>query len=117
MLDRDQIELLFLDHLKNAIEAQVELKPGMVYNKEGSKRLNNGVSIVVHSNDHDTHFHVQHVGRGIDAKFSFPSIKFIKYERNKDTFSSRELANIITTCNIPMYREFIEGELQKARRI
>ncbi len=71
MLDRDQIELLFLDHLKNAIEAQFELKPGVVSNKGGSKRLNNGILLVVHSDDHDTHFHIQHLGRGIDAKFSY----------------------------------------------
>jgi hypothetical protein len=113
MFTNEQIESLFLDHLKNAIDANFELGKDMVSNKEGSKKMDNGVSVVVHSNDHDTHFHIKHRERGINATFSFPIIALIEYRNSRNTFSSRELKNIITTCNIPMYTNFISRELKK----
>ncbi len=113
MLSNEQVRSLFFDHLKNAIDTELELGPGIVYNKEGSKRMDNGITLIVHSNDHDTHFHIKHRERGINAVFSFPSIAFMDYRNSNATFSSRELKNIITTCSIPMYRDFIERELKK----
>ncbi|MBW4061567.1 hypothetical protein HJC99_03305 [Candidatus Saccharibacteria bacterium] len=108
------IEALFLDHLNNAIETTRELPTGNVINKEASKRFGNGIKIVVHSNDHGSHFHIQHEGRELDARFSFPTIELINYKyQGGRPFTTLQIKNIITTCNIPPYRGFIETELDK----
>lgn len=50
----------------------------------------NGFKFVVHSNDHDQHFHVIHMGRGIDARFSFPQLELVSYKKNGNLISSKE---------------------------
>lgn len=111
-LTNKQIESLFYEHLANAIDANFELGPGKVINKEGSIGIGRGLCLTVHSDDHDTHFHIQHRGRNINARFSFPDIEFVGYKSiGNNPFSSRELKNVITTCDA--YREFISEQLKK----
>ena len=110
-LSHDQIGAIFLENIKNAIEAPFELPEGKVYNKEGSIRLDGGIRLTVHSDDHDTHFHILHRERGNNARFSFPDIRFKDYKYSKKPFTERELKNIITTCKV--YSDFIKRELEK----
>jgi len=103
---------IFLLHLYNAIVKEVDLKPGHVYNSEGSFNLEGKLKVIVYSNDHDTHFHVKYLNE-IEAKFSFPDIALIGYVSGKH-FSSRQERNIINTCtNNWECNKFIESELTK----
>jgi galactose-1-phosphate uridylyltransferase len=111
MLTEDQSNAIFISNLYNAITKDIELKPGMTFNTEGSMNLSGGYKVVVHSNDHDTHFHVKH--NEIDATFSFPDIQFIRHKSKKE-YTSKQIRNIITTCsNNWMCAVFIESELAK----
>lgn len=102
----------FLLHLYNAIVKDIDLKPGHVYNTEGSMNLDGKLKIVVYSNDHDTHFHVKYLNE-IEAKFSFPEVRLIRYV-SKKRFTSRQEKNIINTCNSNWEcNQFIKTELAK----
>lgn len=103
---------LFLQHLYNAITKDVDLKPNTVYNTEGSINLFGKIRATVHSNDHDTHFHVILTAEKIDAKFSYPEIELIEY-KSRNTYTSRQISNITVTCKIPRYFDFIGAELKK----
>ncbi len=54
----------------------------------------NGFSFVVYSDDHDTHFHVIHRGKGVDARFSFPEINIISYKNKRNTIDKKEIKMI-----------------------
>lgn len=111
MLTEDQSNAIFLNNLYNAIIKNVDLKPGTVFNTEGSMNLDGGYKVVVHSNDHGTHFHVRY--NGVDARFSFPKIQLVSYV-SKGHFTSRQVKNIIATCHDNwMCVKFIESELAK----
>lgn len=102
----------FLIHLYNAITKDFDIRPGHVINTEGSMNLDGKLKVIVHSNDHDTHFHVKYLNE-IEATFSFPDIKLIKYKSDKH-FSSRQEKNIINTCTGNWEcNQFIESELAK----
>lgn len=103
---------LFLQHLYNAIVKDVDLKPNTVYNTEGSMNLFGKIRATVHSGDHDTHFHVILIAEGINARFSYPDIRLIDYI-SKNTYTSRQIKNIVVTCKIPRYFDFIGAELRK----
>lgn len=49
-----------------------------------------GFIVTVHSHDHDSHFHVMHSGKGIDARFSFPQIELIDYKKATKLISTKE---------------------------
>ena len=111
MLTENQSNTEFLNNLYNAITKDVDLKPGTTFRTDGSINLNGGNKVVVHSNDHGTHFHVQH--SGVDARFSFPDIQFDSHVSKKQ-FTGRQIKNIINTCNANwMCARFIESELAK----
>jgi hypothetical protein len=115
MLTEDQSNAVFLNHLYNALVKEVDLKPGIIFNTEGSMNLRGGYKVVVHSNDHGTHFHVQY--NGIDARFSFPEVQLINHV-SKQQFTSRQIRNVIAACNNnPMCGRFVESELRRAGRL
>lgn len=115
MLSEDQSNTVFLNHLYNALTRDVDLKPGIIFNAEGSMNLKGGYKVVVHSNDHGTHFHLQY--NGIDARFSFPEVQLMSHVSKKE-FTSRQIKNVIATCyDNPMCGRFIESELRRAGRI
>lgn len=54
----------------------------------------NGFEFRVHSHDHDTHFHIIHRDKGIDARFSFPDIELLNYKKEKQRINSKQIKSI-----------------------
>jgi len=53
-----------------------------------------GFEFRIYSNDHDKHFHVIHKEKGINARFSFPNIKLVKYKGLGGRLGSKEIGRI-----------------------
>jgi len=71
----------------DALAAQGPFAGGVVGRMDGYR-------FVVYSDDHGNHFHVQHKGNGIDARFSFPEIQLINYKSTGNYIKSRDLKRI-----------------------
>lgn len=71
-----------------------------------------GFECRLYSNDHDTHFHVIHKGKQIDARFSFPELKLISH-KGKKTISSQQERRIIQFLQEPETRSRLEMEFKK----
>ncbi len=54
----------------------------------------NGYLFRVYSNDHDTHFHIIHNEKGVEARFLFPEIELLDYKNIKYTMSSKTIKKI-----------------------
>jgi hypothetical protein len=102
---------LFLTSIDNAIKTNLDIPVGLALNREASKHIGNGLKLVVHSNDHDRHFHIEHRETGNNARFSFPKIEFIDYKTSGKPFSAKQIRNIISTCYA--YETFIKETLDR----
>lgn len=112
-IDLDKYEL-FIKNLYGAINKDIDLPEGMLINLEGSIGLFGRIKAFVHSNDYDTHFHVQDIANGINARFDYPIIKLRNYTKDsRKSFSSKQVKRIVTTCNNEYYFEWIRAELSK----
>jgi len=108
-------EAIFLECILAAIETIHELKSGQVLARQASMMLDHGLSITVHPNDHDTHFHIQHRGMGIDARFNYPDMEFMDYKYcKKGGFSQKQIRNISATC--VAFEGWIGRKLEEAGR-
>lgn len=77
----------------------------------------NGFEFNLYSDDHDSHFHVIHRGRGINARFSFPDLQLINYKQAKSTISSKDAKRIVEYLKKPeIYSKLVE-ELDKRSSI
>lgn len=72
-----------------------------------------GFEIRVYSDDHDKHFHVIHKDRGVNARFSFPTMKLINYKKSKNTISSKTEKRIREFCLQPEIFKKFEYEFNK----
>jgi len=79
----------------------------------GEAGRENGFVFRVYSNDHDKHFHVMHKERGIDARFSFPSIELISYKKSKNIISKKQQNSIYKFFQLPKNFEKLEREFKK----
>ncbi|MEK7185505.1 MAG: hypothetical protein AAB726_02690 [Patescibacteria group bacterium] len=102
----DQREQDLNERYKDALEWRGPLLRGIVSQF-------NGFELRVYSNDHDKHFHVIHMGKGIDARFSFPDIRLIDYKSFKTTIGSRVEKKIREYCLQPEIFKKFEKEFAK----
>lgn len=75
----------------------------------------NGYEFRIYSHDHDKHFHVIHKGRGINARFSFPSIRLLNYKRNPTSISSKDTKRIQEYFQVPAHFQKLETEFTKRK--
>ncbi len=72
-----------------------------------------GFELRVYSGDHDSHFHVIHKGKGVNARFSFPEMRLINYKNSRSTIGSNQEAKIREYClNQEIFEKF-EKEFKK----
>ena len=95
---------------KEALEWKGPLLTGIV-SKFG------GFELRVYSDDHDSHFHVIHRGKGIDARFSFPDIQLMSYKNSKTTIGSKLEKKIHDLCLQPEVFKKFEQEFAKRNKI
>jgi hypothetical protein len=73
-----------------------------------------GFEFRIYSNDHDKHFHVIHRGKGINARFSFPTITLQSYTNShRNTIGSKEIKKIQDFFKKPENLAKLEKEFNK----
>lgn len=72
-----------------------------------------GFKFMIHSHDHDKHFHVIHKGRRVDARFSFPDIELISYKNAHNYISSKEKSRISDYFKVPENFKILEAEFTR----
>ncbi len=73
-----------------------------------------GYEFRVYYDDHDQHFHVIHKGKGIDARFDFPSIQLRNYKRSiGKTISSKHVKKIQDYFKDPKNFNRLKAEFDK----
>lgn len=107
MEEKDFIRLI------DCIECPIDLPEGQFYVRKGLVAQMNGFKFIVHSDDHDKHFHVIHRGDGVDARFSFPDIKLINYKNERNKINSRQENNIRAFFKNPYYFEKLKKEIER----
>src|SRR3989344_1621758 len=104
--EEDRREEELKEKYKDALEWQGPLAEGIV------SRFN-GFELRVYSDDHDSHFHVIHKGKGIDARFSFPGLELMSYKSSQNTIGSKEEKKIQEYCRQPNIFKKFEEEFSK----
>jgi len=102
--DKEERELE--EKYKDAIEWRGPLFHGIV-------AMWKGFEMRVYSNDHDSHFHVIHNGKGINARFSFPDFELINYKKNINTISSKDMKGIRALCLQPDNFKKLKNEIER----
>jgi hypothetical protein len=74
---------------------------------------NDGFEFRVYSNDHDSHFHVVHKGRGIDARFSFPELQLVSYKGKEGKMRPREQKRVQKFFSEPNNFQKLKDEFDK----
>lgn len=75
-----------------------------------------GFEFTVYSKDHSPeHFHVIHKGKGVEARFSYPTIELISYKGKSNTIGAKEIKEI---CNFfKVQKNFDKLTLEFKRQI
>lgn len=89
--DEDKCERELEEKYKDALAWRGPLLKGVVSQFSG-------FDLTVYSDDHDSHFHVIHRGKGINARFSFPEIQLLNYKNSISTISSKQEKAIREHC-------------------
>lgn len=122
-------ELEFEQQYKFAKQAQEERRLMEKYREaitwrgplaRGTAHQWNGFKFIVHSNDHDIndkHFHIIHIGKGVDARISFPELKLISYDGHSKSISSKEEKEIIKIFQDPQVFKKMESEFEKKDKL